>query len=468
MKFYLEPLGCAKNQVDAETIIAHLDAAGAEFVENPDEAALIIVNSCGFIEEAKREAIDTVISFRNNYPDKKIILSGCLAMRYEKELSRELREADAVFGGGNLENIAPLAFSIMNDAGDTPRHDHPEAVAESAASTPATAAVPDNPTSTPATAAVLSAAAKRTKLFSLPGSAYVKIAEGCNNRCSFCAIPLIRGGLRSRNVEEITDECRAMLERGTLELCLVAQDLASYGKDNGGTLAALLKSLSTLKGSFWVRLLYLHPDHFPFEILEIIAADKRFLPYFDIPFQHASPSLLRTMNRRGGAEAYLKLIEHIRAALPESVIRSTFLTGFPGETESDFDILLDFQNAARIDWLGVFTFSREEGVPAYSLKSRVPKKIARERKKLLETRQTPITEGRMERFTKRRMTALVEERVDSFYIGRLFCHAPEVDGAVVIEGADELPLGSFIDGVVSSRAGFDLTMQFRSAFPTKM
>jgi ribosomal protein S12 methylthiotransferase len=428
MKYYLEPLGCAKNHVDAETMIAHLDAAGAELAEDPGDAGLIIVNSCGFIEDAKKEAINAVIGFRRLYPGKKIILSGCLAQRYQAELRLELNEADAVFGNSRLDDIAPLAFGLMGEA---------EAVR--------TAGEAGRPT-----------------LLSPPGSAYVKIAEGCDNRCSFCAIPLIRGGLRSRDADGIVNECAALYNGGVRELCLVAQDLASYGADTGGGLNELLKAISRLEGDFWVRLLYLHPDHFPFGILETIAADKRFLPYFDIPFQHASAPLLRAMNRRGDAETYLALIERIRAALPDSVIRSTFMTGFPGETDGDFEVLLDFQSAARLDWLGVFVFSREEGVPAYSLKGRPSKKLSRERKRILEERQIPVTGGRMDRFTGRRMTALVEEQVDGedgLYLGRLFCHAPEVDGAAVIESPVPLLPGSFVQGLTLGRAGFD--MRFR-------
>jgi ribosomal protein S12 methylthiotransferase len=431
LKYYIEPLGCAKNQVDAETMIAHLNSAGALLVENPDDAGLIIVNSCGFIEEAKREAIDVTLKFRKIYPAKKIILTGCLAQRYLKELEQELSEVDGIIGNSSLDGIVPLAFGL-------------------------TGAAPARAASNPA----------RVKLLSLPGSAYVKIAEGCDNRCSFCAIPLIRGGLRSRSIDDIVYECEAHLSRGILELCLIAQDLASYGTDTGGEgrLPALLKALSALKGDFWVRLLYLHPDHFPFGILETIAADLRFLPYFDIPFQHVSPALLAAMNRHGGPDEYISLIGRIRELLPDSVFRSTFLTGFPGETDADFARLLDFQDAARLDWLGVFVFSREEGAPAYNLKGRPSKKTARERKLLLETRQIQITGERMRRFTGRRMTALVEEAVDGdtgLYLGRLFCQAPEVDGALVIESACVLEPGTFVRGLVTGQAGFDLKLRAR-------
>ncbi|MDR0383337.1 MAG: 30S ribosomal protein S12 methylthiotransferase RimO [Spirochaetaceae bacterium] len=438
MKYYVESLGCVKNQVDAETMIASLDGAGAEFAENPDDADLVIVNSCGFIEDAKKESINAVINFRNAYPDKKIIMSGCLAQRYQTELRRILGEADAVFGNEDPGGIVSLAFGLTG------------------ASPPSKAAPP-------------SAATERLKLLSPPGSAYVKIAEGCDNRCSFCAIPLIRGSLRSRSIDDIVNECATLYGRGVRELCLVAQDLASYGADldgggagRSGKLPELLKALSALQGDFWVRLLYLHPDHFPFGILETMAADRRFLPYFDIPFQHASRKILRAMNRRGDAETYLALTERIRAALPDSVIRSTFLTGFPGETDGDFKILLDFQRAARLDWLGVFIFSREEGVPAYSLRGRPSRKTSRERKRVLEARQTPITCARMDRFIGQSLTALVEGPVageNGLYLARLFCHAPEIDGAAVIESSANLPAGSFVRCKVTGRSGFDLLLQ---------
>jgi ribosomal protein S12 methylthiotransferase len=307
---------------------------------------------------------------------------------------------------------------------------------------------------------------ERVRLLSAPGSAYVRIADGCDNRCSFCAIPLIRGPLVSRPQEDIIAECRALLKRGIVELCLVAQDLASYGTESGGAtnadtgspLAALLDGLSAIPGGFWVRLLYLHPDRFPLDILGVMARDARFLPYFDIPFQHAAPSLLRAMGRRGDRAAYLGLIAAIRAALPDAVIRSTFMTGFPGETDADFEELLRFQDEARLDWLGVFAFSREEGVPAYSMPARPSRKRARERKNVLEERQMPISEARAERFVGRRLPALVEERtgLDGLYLGRLFCHAPEVDGTVVIESAGPLPLGAFAPVAVTGRAGIDL------------
>ena len=438
MRYFLDPFGCVKNQVDAETMMALLDESGWEAVKEPGAADLIIVNSCGFIESAKRESIDAVLACRRDYPGARILLAGCLAQRYAAELSQSLPEADVLFGNADLSSIPQAASAALEGSRRAfipPAPLQPEPVQMGA-----------------------------RPLLSPPGSAYVKIAEGCNNRCSFCAIPGIRGPLRSRPVSSVLDECQALLARGIRELCLIGQDLGSYGGDfpaAGGSapLIELLRTLSALEGGFWVRLLYIHPDNFPLPLLNLCQADSRLLPYFDLPFQHGSAAVLRAMNRRGDAAAYLTLIERIRAALPDAVIRSTVMTGFPGETSADFQALLDFQDRARLDWLGVFTFSREEDTPAYAMKGRVPKKLAAERKRLIEERQIPITGERMSRFTGRELTALTEERIEGeegLSLGRLFCQAPEVDGATVLHADQDLRPGEFVRCKVFAQAGFDL------------
>jgi ribosomal protein S12 methylthiotransferase len=245
------------------------------------------------------------------------------------------------------------------------------------------------------------------------------------------------------------------------ELCLIGQDLGSYGADLGGAgLPELLEALSALEGHFWVRLLYIHPDNFPRPILEICRRDRRFLPYFDLPFQHGSAKILRAMNRRLDSGAYLSLLGEIRGILPDAVIRSTFLTGFPGETEEDFLELLDFQARAELDWVGVFTYSREEDTPAYNMKGRVSRKTAVQRKTIIEEQQTGITERRMDRFVGRVLECLLEETVDEegLYLGRLYCQAPEVDGSTVIRSRRPLKPGTFIQGRVFARSGFDLEL----------
>ncbi|MDR0452460.1 MAG: 30S ribosomal protein S12 methylthiotransferase RimO [Treponema sp.] len=442
--YYLDPFGCVKNQVDAETMMAFLDGSGWERGGDAGSADIIIVNSCGFIEAAKRESINAVLAYRKMYPQKKILLAGCLAQRYPEELRESLAEADGVFGNADLSRIAEAAAAALE--GGFPAR--PAAAPDSRAR-PGRA--PGNPGDRP--------------LLSLPGSAYVKIAEGCDNRCAFCAIPDIRGPLRSRPVPEILAECRRLLERGVKELCLVGQDLGCYGRDlrrggsGGPDLPGLLEALSSLEGHFWVRTLYIHPDNFPLPVLDICRRDKRFLPYFDVPFQHGSGRILRAMGRRGNAEAYLGLVRRIRETLPGAAVRATFLVGFPGETDGDFRELLEFQEKAELEWAGAFAYSREEGTPAWAMKGRVPKKTAAERKRIVEERQAAISERRMEARVGQEAEVLVEERIDGeegLYLGRLPCQAPEIDGAAVISSRQELPPGALLPARVFARAGLDL------------
>ena len=418
--------------------MAHLDKAGWECAPNAESAELIIVNSCGFIESAKQESINAVLQWRKLFPDKKILLAGCLSQRYAKELSETLTEADGFIGVNDIAQITQTASNLIKS---------------------------ENNTNEQLEHAVLSTGER--PLLSLPGSAYVKISEGCNNRCSFCAIPLIRGGLVSRTIPDIVEECRVLLSRGIVELNIIGQDIGAFGTDNTSQTAAklteLLNAISSLEGHFWARLLYIHPDHFPVQILDVMERDERFLPYFDIPFQHASSKILTAMNRHGTAEKYLQLLETIRKRLPRAVIRSTFLLGFPDETEKDFQALLDFQEKAELDWLGCFTYSREEGTSAYSMKGRVSAKTQAARKQIIEERQIPITEKNMDRFVDQNMEVLIEEQIDSeFRLGRLYCQAPEIDGsAVIVDGANgENPqTGKFAKCRVIARRGFDLEVQ---------
>jgi ribosomal protein S12 methylthiotransferase len=448
-RYFLDPFGCAKNQVDAETMMALLGDSGWSATEVPEEADLIIVNSCGFIESAKRESINAVLSWRKQYPKTKILLAGCLAQRYAAELARSLPEADGLFGNANLGGIAAAASALLSGPPGSSNLD----------ASPGPETLGTRP------------------LLSLPGSAYVKISEGCNNRCSFCSIPLIRGPLRSRDPGGIIDECRCLLDRGIRELCIIGQDIASFGDDRPGAagLPALLEGIAAIPGRFWVRLLYLHPDRFPPAVLEIMAGDRRFLPYFDIPLQHGSEPILRAMKRRGNGERYLDLIREIRTALPGAVIRSTFLVGFPGESEDDFARLLDFQERAALDWAGCFTYSREENTPAYAMGKRVPRPVAAERKRILEERQQGISERRMDRFVGRELEVLVEERFENpeeageapefpageggLYLGRAYCQAPEVDGVSLILSEKKLSPGSLVSCRVRGRAGLDLELR---------
>jgi ribosomal protein S12 methylthiotransferase len=423
--FHVESLGCAKNQVDSELMIAALEREGWTLAEAPEAAEVLIVNTCGFIAEAKKESIETSLALKTRFPGKRVIMVGCLSERYREDLRRELPEIDGFLGNKDPAGIVGLVEGRGAPADRSP-----------------------DPAPRPY---------ERPHLLSFPGSAYVKIAEGCANRCTYCAIPLIRGDLASRDVESLLTEIRQLRDQGTRELILIAQDLGSYGKDAGGAaLPRLLSSIATLEGEFWIRMLYIHPDHFPREILDIVAGDPRFLPYFDLPFQHASPSILRAMGRRGDASRNLELIGEIRSRLPGATIRSTFLTGFPGETEKDFEQLLDFQEKAALEWMGAFTYSREEDTPAYGMPGRVAKKTAQARKNALERRQIPITEKALDAQVGRTLEVLVEEQVEGeeMSLGRAYLQAPEVDGLIVVRR--RLPPGSMTRVRISRRNGVDL------------
>ena len=427
--YFLDPFGCVKNQVDAENMMSHLEKTGWER-KPAEEADLIIINSCGFIESAKKESIETVIGWRKRCPGKKILLAGCLAERYAKELSESLTEADGFMGVKDISLIEKIAGEITG---------------VSCSSNSKTLPAGERP------------------LLSLPGSAYVKISEGCGNNCSYCAIPLIRGSLKSRAIPDILQECRVLLARGIKELCITAQDTGSYGSDisSGGKLPELLNAICGLEGHFWIRLLYIHPDHFPVSVLDIMERDKRLLPYFDIPFQHAGEKILRAMNRRGNAGNYLELLNEIRTRLPDAVIRYTFLLGFPGETEEDFAHLLDFQQEAALDWLGCFTYSREESTAAWSMKNRVNKKTANIRKQIIEERQIIISQKKMDRFINKEFDVLIEEQIDEdFALGRLYLQSPEIDGAAVIRIDGIMPQpGSLVPCKVTARRGIDLEIR---------
>jgi len=432
--FHVESLGCAKNQVDSERMIAALEAAGWR-LSAPEQAQVLIVNTCGFISSAKKESIETSLELKQRNPGKKVIMVGCLTERYGQALAGELPEIDAIMGNRDPSRIVELV-----DSGDDAR----------AGAAPA-------PRLGPVAAEAPAREYERVHLLSFPGSAYVKVAEGCANRCTYCAIPLIRGDLASRAVADVARECRGLLERGVRELILIAQDLGSYGKDLGApALGSLLGELGRIPGDFWVRLLYIHPDHFPAEILDLVAADPRFLPYFDLPFQHASPRILRAMGRRSDPGGNVGLVTRIRHRLPGAVIRTTFLLGFPGETDEDFEHLLAFQEEARPDWMGCFTYSREEDTAAYSMKGRVPVATARARKAELERRQGAITARALDSMVGRTLDVLVEERIqgEDMSLGRAYLQAPDVDGLVVVRRA--LEPGARVAVRIDRRNGVDL------------
>jgi ribosomal protein S12 methylthiotransferase len=422
--------------VDAEVMITALDHAGWSRARVPEDAECIIVNSCGFIEPAKQESIETCLQFASEFPDARIIMAGCLSERYPTEIAGEIPELAAVVG-----NRDPAAIP---------------AVLDEITRSPKRVFVPGPPR----------AAATRDpgSLLSLPGSAFLKVSEGCNNRCSFCAIPLIRGGLRSRPIREIAGEARMLLDAGVAEINLVAQDLASFGRDTGESLADLLRALLRDQRQFWLRMLYVYPERFPLSLLDLCRDDPRLLPYFDIPFQHAATDVLRRMGRPSTADESIRLVRTIREALPDVFLRSTFLVGFYGEGESEFESLLRFQEEAALDWVGVFVYSPEDGTPAMRYEgtlTRPSAEVAEERRDLLRSRQEPITESRLDRLVGRELPVLVEELVphEPLAIGRAYAQAPEVDGSVVIAlpaSGSAITPGAMVPCRVLRRIGVDV------------
>ena len=431
-EFFIDEHGCAKNQVDGEIIISRLTSLGLRQTFDASKAHIIIVNSCGFIDPAKKESIDALFSAKKNYPDAKILLAGCLAERYANVLKNSLPEADGIFGNGDLSKIDSVIGPLLEGK-------RPVVTAEQRGIS----------------------CGNRTMLLSYRNSVYVKITEGCSNRCSFCAIPIIRGSVRSRSADDIVDEIKTLLLLGVYEINLIGQDLAAYGTgenddvfgtgsfplahigENGvneGTkktsaLARLLKKISSVKGRFIVRLLYIHPDHFNRDIFPVMQKDPRIVPYFDIPFQSGDDEIIKAMNRKCTAKEYVHLVRDIRASFPEAAIRTTFLTGFPGETDKAACFTQRFLSDIQSDWSGCFTYSREEDTASYGMRDRVSQKTALERKRALEAIQSDITARRLKLRCGKAYDVLIEEVVageEGLAIGRAWFQAPDVDGSFVV------------------------------------
>ena len=431
--FYIVNLGCSKNQVDGETIVALMEQKGWKYTDL-ENADVVIINTCGFINDAKEESINTILNCKSSYPDKIVIAAGCLAQRYGKELADEMSEADGFVGNRDLYAIPDAVEKIARGRTRlvSPAAPSPDCFVE------------------------------RNTLFTFPRSTYIKIAEGCNNNCTYCAIPLIRGQLRSIPADIIMQEIKSFVNKGFFEINLVSQDLASWGTDIDKDLIYLLNRISRLKGDFRIRLLYMHPDKFNPDILPLFKKDSRLIPYFDIPFQHASEPILKAMGRKGNKEKYLKLVASIRKALPESVIRSTMMVGFPGEKESDFQCMMEFLKEAQLDWCGFFIYSREEGTKAFSLRDRIPVTTAGLRKEQAQELQNRITEKRLESYVGKEIDVLVEELIaeEEIALGRGYMNAPEVDGAVILHservGSGDIKPGDVIRAKVVKRNNIDL------------
>lgn len=411
IKFYIETLGCSKNQVDSESMLASIEAFNYTFTDKSEEAEFIIINTCGFIKSAKEQSIQTFLDFREVYPDKKIIIAGCFAQRYFDTIKELFPEADGFYGSQSPSQIGEIVEATLK--GLKPAEKRADDVTQ----------------------------LTRNKVFNFKGSVYVKVAEGCNNNCNYCAIPIIRGPIKSRTLDDVFSEIKSLLDKGYFEINLIAQDLAAWGDDLGDkSLITLLKKITEISGKFWIRLLYIHPDKFPMELLELCKRDSRILPYFDIPFQHASETVLKKMGRAGSYKKHLNLVKRIRHELPDSIIRSTIMLGHPGESKKEFLEVKSFLEEAKLDWVGFFIYSREEDTRSYSMRNslldKLSKKSAAKRKRILEDIQTQITPARLSEYIGETLDVLIEEDVkeEDLYIGRAYIDAPEVDGLVVVKG----------------------------------
>ena len=405
IKVGMVSLGCPKNQMDAELMLAKLRDAGMTITPDSGLAEVVIVNTCGFIEDAKKESIDNILEFAQLKKEgqiQKIIVTGCLAERYQEELVRELPECDGVLGLGANGDIVEAVRAVMRGE---PMVRFPDKSCWK----------------------LDGARLQTTPSF----FAYLRVGDGCNNCCAYCAIPKIRGPLRSREMESLVAEARTLAENGVRELVLVAQDTTLYGEDLYGEsrLPELLEQLCEIDGLAWIRLLYCYPEHITDRLLDVIAAQEKVLPYLDIPIQHCSGKVLRAMNRTGDAAWLKELIAHIRRKVPGMVLRTTVMTGFPGEGEEEFEELCDFIQEVRFERLGCFAFSPEEGTAAVDLPDQVPEEEKNRRRELVMEEQARIAGEYNEAQVGRTIPVLVEsyDRYAECWFGRSPADAPDID-----------------------------------------
>ena len=424
-------LGCSKNQVDAERLLATLAREGYEICSDMTECDAVIVNTCGFIEDAKKESIDTILeccAAKGEGRLKCVAVTGCLAERYRAELASEIPEVDVVLGLGGNRRIG-------------------EAIRE---------AVKGNHFIEYGEKESLSMEGERI-LANEPWFAYVKVAEGCDNRCSYCAIPLIRGRFRSRPMENILEECRRLAESGVTELNLVAQDTTRYGEDLYGEsrLPELIDAVCALEKVHWVRVLYCYPDRVTDRLIETIARQPKAVHYFDIPVQHASAHVLRDMNRRGDKQSILELCRSIRERIPDVVLRTTLIAGFPTETEQDFAELCELVEEARFDRLGCFAYSQEEDTPAGAM-AQLPEELRRRRAEIVMELQMSAAFDFADRCVGRTLEVLVEGYEDGQYFGRSYMDAPDIETKVYFTSEEELTPGSYVPVLITEACEYDL------------
>lgn len=435
MKFHLVSLGCEKNLVDSEFMIGLMLKEGYEFTQNPEEAEIIIVNTCSFIHDAKQESIDTILELNEyrSYKLKCLIVTGCLSQRYSDEILSLLPEIDAILGASNYDRIGDAVRaclssdeqqSIIGDINDLP-------------------------------------IAQANRVITTSGHfEYLKIAEGCDKHCTYCAIPKIRGNYRSYPIEELLKQAKMLADEGVKELILVAQETTVYGVDLYGhkALTRLLKELSKIDGIEWIRLMYAYPEEIDDELIEEMAVNPKVLHYIDMPIQHSEDTILKRMGRRCSKSDLISIISRLRARIPDICIRTTLITGFPGENQEDFEGVYNFVDETEFDRLGVFTYSCEEDTPAALMPNQVSEDIKKSRyAELMELQQEIVFENN-EKMIGKKMQAMIEGFLpdEGVYVARTYRDAPDIDGLVFIKYSREHMTGDLVDITITGAYEYDL------------
>lgn len=425
-------LGCPKNQVDGEALLAKLAQAGYQIVNEIENSDVMIVNTCGFIEDAKREAIDTILEvaqYKEAGLISAIVVTGCLAERYQDEILKEMPEVDAVIGIGANSDIVKVCDKALCGikTSNFPNKCYLPLDGERMLSTP-------------------------------PHWAYLKIAEGCDNRCAYCAIPGIRGNFRSRTIESVVDEAKSLVNRGVKEIILVAQDTTKYGQDLYGeySLDKLLKELVKIDGLEWIRLFYCYPQRITDSLIDVIANEDKVCKYIDIPLQHSDATVLKNMNRVGDGNDYRVLLNKMRKAIPGLALRTTFMVGFPGETDEQFENLCEFVKDMKFDKMGCFTFSPEEDTPAFDMENQIDEDVKKRRQEVLMNAQFFITEASNKGRVGNVYKAIVDSFADGKYTGRSYMDSPEIDSGIIFTSNKKLNIGDFVDVKITDFDGYDL------------
>lgn len=425
-------LGCPKNQVDGEALLAKLAAAGYQIVNEIENSDVMIVNTCGFIEDAKREAIDTILEvaqYKEAGVISALVVTGCLAERYQDEILKEMPEVDAVIGIGANADIVKVCDKALCGI--------------QTSNYPNKCYLPIDD----------------ERILSTPSHwAYLKIAEGCDNRCSYCAIPGIRGKFRSRKIESVVDEAKSLVNRGVKEIILVAQDTTKYGQDLYGeySLDKLLKELVKIDGLEWIRLFYCYPQRITDSLIDVIANEDKVCKYIDIPLQHSDTTVLKNMNRVGDGNDYRALLDKMRKVIPDLALRTTFMVGFPGETDEQFENLCDFVKDMKFDKMGCFTFSPEEDTPAFDMDNQIDEDVKKRRQEVLMNAQYSITEASNKSRVGNVYKVIIDSFADGKYTGRSYMDSPEIDSGIIFTSNKKLNIGDFVNVKITDFDGYDL------------